>query len=83
MNTVILEPDPTGPEWSCSEKSEFTTLKSTSGKSATTGLHTLTSVADPHHLKTDPGPACHFDADPDPACHFDADPDPEPTYLSI
>jgi hypothetical protein len=34
------------------------------------------SVADPHHLDTDPDPACLFDSDPATACYFDADPDP-------
>jgi hypothetical protein len=50
------------------------------------------SVADRHHLGTDPDPSRYFDADlnPDPACHFDpdpettvqfdADPDPGPSF---
>lgn len=32
------------------------------------------SVADRHHIDTNPDPTFHFDADPDPAPQYDANP---------
>ncbi len=67
-------PDPTGPEWSCSEQSEFTTLESSSANLRPLVYIPSTSVADPNHFNpnSDPDPTFLFDADPDPVCHFDA-----------
>ncbi len=36
----------------------------------------ICSVADPHHIDSDPDPSQYFDADLDPSYHFDTDPDP-------
>jgi hypothetical protein len=41
-------------------------------------LYTTNSVADSHHLDTDPD--ADSDADSDPACHFDAGQDPDPSF---